>query len=190
MTFLFFSTVVRRKTIYEYHRVSLKGADIGNETAIYFRALSTCNRKTDCETCLGDEDSEKLGVSSEARLTRCVKIVTTPINSLQCKWCPSLDKCSDGIDRNRQHWLKQCDSERYHVEKEDRCDIPLPASPTSGGSGDKPWDDWNNNHNHHYPESDKKDDDDFGAGGGGDDKSTNAELNDEEQKGDGREREC
>ena len=30
---------------------------------------------------------------------------------LQCQWCPLLQRCSDGVDRERQLWLKHnCDS--------------------------------------------------------------------------------
>ncbi len=58
------SSVVRRKTIYEYHRVSLKNEAIASNTAIYFRALSTCNRKRSCEQCLADPDSKQLKVSA------------------------------------------------------------------------------------------------------------------------------
>lgn len=83
---------VRRKTIYEYHRVSLKdsvGVKVADNSTIYFQALETCNRKKSCRDCLGD----KL------------------IKDLNCKWCPSLQRCSDGVDRERQLWLKHnCDN--------------------------------------------------------------------------------
>ncbi len=58
----FSRAVVRRKTIYEYHRVSLTKQNITSNTAIYFKALSTCNRKRSCNQCLGDSDSEDLKV--------------------------------------------------------------------------------------------------------------------------------
>lgn len=30
--------------------------------------------------------------------------------AFQCHWCPGLDRCSDGLDRNRQEWLEsKCD---------------------------------------------------------------------------------
>lgn len=58
-----FISVVRRKTIYEYHRVDLKEIDIDAKSAIYFEALETCNRKTSCEECLGDQSIKLLGVS-------------------------------------------------------------------------------------------------------------------------------
>jgi hypothetical protein len=43
---------VRRKTIYEYHRVNLKSENITSHTAIRFLALDTCNRQKNCSACL------------------------------------------------------------------------------------------------------------------------------------------
>ena len=61
--FLFYFSVVRRKTIYEYHRVSMKDDDtiankISNETAIFLKALPRCNMKNNCEECLSLRVSE------------------------------------------------------------------------------------------------------------------------------------
>jgi hypothetical protein len=44
---------VRRKTIYEYHRVNMKNKHIANLTAIYLKALPRCNQKLSCGECLG-----------------------------------------------------------------------------------------------------------------------------------------
>lgn len=44
--------VVRRKTIYEYHRVNFKKEDIKNWTVIYLNALPTCMEKSDCSSCV------------------------------------------------------------------------------------------------------------------------------------------
>ncbi|KFM66847.1 Plexin domain-containing protein 2, partial [Stegodyphus mimosarum] len=44
-TSLFF---VRRKTIYEYHRIDLLKRNITNNTALYFTALPTCSSFKDC----------------------------------------------------------------------------------------------------------------------------------------------
>merc|ERR1712226_982672 len=54
---------VRRKTIYEYHRVSMKddpgiSSKISNETAIFLKALPRCNMKKNCEDCLSLKSSE------------------------------------------------------------------------------------------------------------------------------------
>ena len=46
--------VVRRKTIYEYHKVDLKKEEIGNGTAIYFSALPTCLSLKSCESCISN----------------------------------------------------------------------------------------------------------------------------------------
>ena len=59
---------VRRKTIYEYHRINLKdsedsvGVKVANNSTIYFQALMTCNRKKSCGECLGDKDQKDLNV--------------------------------------------------------------------------------------------------------------------------------
>lgn len=95
---------VRRKTIYEYHRVNMKDEEITNSTAIYLKALPTCNLLDTCEKCLGsvDEDSKDLG----------------------CQWCGKISICSDGMDRNRQHWLmNSCDNKQNHISATDisRC---------------------------------------------------------------------
>ncbi|KAJ8920686.1 hypothetical protein NQ315_004825 [Exocentrus adspersus] len=84
---------VRRKTIYEYHRVEFKKEDIRNWTVIYLKPLETCHDSTDCISCLN-------------------KNITYP-----CMWCPLLNKCSSGIDRNRQDWLtKECNKKRISNE--------------------------------------------------------------------------
>jgi len=95
---------VRRKTIYEYHRINLKdsedsvGVKVANNSTIYFQALMTCNRKKSCGECLGDKDQK----------------------DLNCKWCPSLQRCSDGVDRDRQLWLKHnCDNN--NIMEEAKC---------------------------------------------------------------------
>lgn len=51
-------TVVRRKTIYEYHKIDMKkSATIGNWTAIFFKALPTCVSLTSCRDCLSEKIS-------------------------------------------------------------------------------------------------------------------------------------
>lgn len=78
---------IRRKTIYDYHRLNLKDAqEVGNQTAIYLKALPTCNQFDTCESC--------------------AKAYT----SLECTWCPAVKRCSSGFDRKRQEWLtNSCD---------------------------------------------------------------------------------
>ena len=102
-----FVSVARRKTIYEYHRVTLKDEPIKNNTAILFGALPTCNINTNCGTCVTTFDWEY--DDDEA-----------PAHRLGCRWCPALNRCSDGTDRNRQDWLKnKCDT--FNVSKSEYC---------------------------------------------------------------------
>ncbi|XP_055935702.1 plexin domain-containing protein 2-like isoform X2 [Argiope bruennichi] len=83
---------IRRKTIYEYHRIDMKSAEIRNNTAIYFNALITCMRFPDCKSCMNAD------VGSE------------------CIWCESAKRCSDGLDRLRQDWLQsKCDVLKHSV---------------------------------------------------------------------------
>ncbi|XP_063852659.1 LOW QUALITY PROTEIN: plexin domain-containing protein 1-like [Scylla paramamosain] len=81
---------VRRKTIYEYHKIDMKkNSIIGNWTAILFKALPTCVSIHSCLDCL----SQKI--------------------SFQCHWCDSISRCSNGLDRNRQEWLlNNCEARR------------------------------------------------------------------------------
>lgn len=73
---------IRRKTIYDYHRLNLRdSAEIGNRTAVYLKALPTCNQFDSCMNCQA-----------------------APAN-LECTWCPAVKRCSNGFDRKRQEWL-------------------------------------------------------------------------------------
>lgn len=81
------SYFIRKKTIFDYHRLNLKDTPhIANQTAIYLKALPTCNQYDTCESC-----------------------AKAPQN-LECVWCPAVKRCSNGFDRKRQEWLSnQCD---------------------------------------------------------------------------------
>lgn len=70
----------RRKTIFEYHRVNFPGPDIRNFTKIKLTPLPTCHTFNDCQSCLQND----------------IKFT--------CNWCPSLARCSSGVDRRRQEW--------------------------------------------------------------------------------------
>jgi len=106
----------RRKTIYEYHRVTLKDEPIKNKTAILFGALPTCNTNTDCQSCVATVDLEYDEDSDST-------------HSLGCRWCPNLNRCSDGTDRNRQDWLKnKCDS--FNVSSVNFCPTDNSAQTT------------------------------------------------------------
>lgn len=98
---------IRRKTIYDYHRLNLKDVPhIKNETAIYLRALPTCNQFDTCETC------------------------AKAVPSLECIWCPAVKRCSNGFDRKRQEWLQNsCEK----IQKSD-CSRQEPTAGASSGS--------------------------------------------------------
>lgn len=90
---------VRRKTIYEYHRVDMKDKEIANYTAIKLKALPRCNMQFTCNQCLDLAEEYEDG------------------QQVKCKWCESAKPCSDGYDRNKQNWLKNnCDKKPNHVE--------------------------------------------------------------------------
>lgn len=100
---------IRRKTIYDYHRLNLKDVqETGNQTAIYLKALPTCNQFDSCETC------------------------AKASSNLECIWCPTVKRCSNGFDRKRQEWLSNsCDK----IIKSD-CSVKAessaqPSTPTS-----------------------------------------------------------
>ncbi|XP_074600362.1 plexin domain containing lethal (1) G0289 [Brevipalpus obovatus] len=92
---------IRKKTIYEYHRAEMKNEKLSNQTAIYLTALPTCTSSKTCEDCTDDVG-----------------------RSFNCRWCESIKRCSDGVDRQRQDWIKNdCD----HV-KIDTCPVPSNTS--------------------------------------------------------------
>ncbi|KAL9880819.1 plexin domain containing lethal (1) G0289 isoform 1-T1 [Glossina fuscipes fuscipes] len=76
----------RRKTIYEYHRVSFADSKIVNSTIIHLKALPTCLQFTNCDSCLNHD------------------------TTFDCIWCPVLNRCSTGTDRKKQEWqIRGCD---------------------------------------------------------------------------------
>ncbi|XP_054721897.1 plexin domain-containing protein 2-like [Uloborus diversus] len=103
---------IRRKTIYEYHRIEMKKEEISNHTAIYFTALTTCLTFRDCKSCM------------EADV------------GLDCIWCDFTKRCSDGLDRMRQDWLQsKCDVHKSSVNCSALPDVkpyvqPLTDSPS------------------------------------------------------------
>lgn len=109
---------VRRKTIYEYHRVNMKGQKIANNTAIRLKALPRCNMKRNCKECLA------LTVEESGK-------------EVPCMWCSLASLCSDGLDRNKQNWLKSsCDESRNHLSgRPEVCDS-APKSSWSGSDRD------------------------------------------------------
>ncbi|KAK2581582.1 hypothetical protein KPH14_002091 [Odynerus spinipes] len=91
---------VRRKTIYEYHRVNFDKQEIKNWTMIYLRALPTCLEMDNCRDCV------------------------TKLTEFDCKWCAELNQCSTGTFRSRQDWLlKGCDIR--NIKEADKCPPPM-----------------------------------------------------------------
>ncbi|XP_068438311.1 plexin domain-containing protein 2 isoform X1 [Clinocottus analis] len=87
---------VRRRTIYEYHRVELTKTKITNSTAIEMMPLATCLKFTSCSACMSSQ-----------------------IN-FNCSWCHRLSRCSSGFDRHRQDWVdNSCPDET----KDKMCDV-------------------------------------------------------------------
>ncbi|XP_063730065.1 plexin domain-containing protein 2 isoform X2 [Eleginops maclovinus] len=87
---------VRRRTIYEYHRVELTKTKITNSTAVEIMPLPTCLQFTSCGECISSQ-----------------------IN-FNCSWCHRLNRCSSGFDRHRQDWVdNSCPDET----KDKLCDI-------------------------------------------------------------------
>ncbi|KAF7668429.1 hypothetical protein LDENG_00014590 [Lucifuga dentata] len=80
---------VRRRTIYEYHKVDILKSKISNSTAVEMLPLPTCLQFSSCGPC-----------------------VTSQIG-FNCSWCNRLQRCSSGFDRNRQDWVDLgCPEER------------------------------------------------------------------------------
>ncbi|KAG5684350.1 hypothetical protein PVAND_013585 [Polypedilum vanderplanki] len=103
----------RRKTIFEYHRVNFPGPDIRNFTRIVLKPLPTCHTFTDCQTCL----------SSDIKFT--------------CYWCPTLNRCSSGVDRKRQEWTSAgCDKSQFaNVQLCTKApDFPATTTPNTNSS--------------------------------------------------------
>lgn len=87
---------VRRRTIYEYHRVELTKTRITNSTAVEILPLPTCLQFTSCSSCISSQIS------------------------FNCSWCHRLNRCSSGFDRHRQDWVdKGCPDET----KDKMCDL-------------------------------------------------------------------
>ncbi|KAH9426781.1 Plexin domain-containing protein 2 [Dermatophagoides pteronyssinus] len=105
---------VRRKTIYEYHKIDLRKNEgklnIRSGTAIFLKALPTCSKFRDCHSCL------------------------TGNSSFSCVWCDSVERCSDGYDRLRQEWVaNRCDHDA--INEVGKCAAPLvPSLPISNQS--------------------------------------------------------
>ncbi|XP_071959732.1 plexin domain-containing protein 2-like [Antedon mediterranea] len=78
-----------KRTIYRYDTLELNDTLVMSSSAFILTPLPTCTQQKSCSKCFsGNVDS-----------------------SFDCKWCPSLNLCSSGFDRNRQDWSEgQCDT--------------------------------------------------------------------------------
>lgn len=72
---------VRRKTIFEYHKVDIVKSKISSCSAVEIFPLPTCLQFSSCGPCV----SSQIGFN--------------------CSWCSRLQRCSSGFDRNRQDWV-------------------------------------------------------------------------------------
>uniref|UniRef100_A0A6I8N0C9 Plexin domain containing 2 n=1 Tax=Ornithorhynchus anatinus TaxID=9258 RepID=A0A6I8N0C9_ORNAN len=95
---------VRRRTIYEYHRVELQMSKITNISAVEMTPLPTCLQFNSCGPC-----------------------VTSQIG-FNCSWCNKLQRCSSGFDRHRQDWV---DSGCPEESKEKICEKTMETVETS-----------------------------------------------------------
>lgn len=83
---------VRRRTIYEYHKVDIPLSKISRLTAVEMFPLPTCLQFSSCGPC-----------------------VTSQIG-FNCSWCSKLQRCSSGFDRKRQDWVDLgCPEERQNL---------------------------------------------------------------------------
>ncbi|KRF93831.1 plexin domain-containing protein 2 isoform X1 [Drosophila mojavensis] len=114
---LFFA---RRKTIYEYHRVTFSQQEIRNSTIVVLTALPTCLGYSDCQGCINHN------------------------TTFECVWCPTLNRCSTstGNDRRKQEWQqKGCD--RSMISSSDAC----PALGQKGNNAEQENNSSNNSNN-------------------------------------------
>ncbi|XP_048020526.1 plexin domain-containing protein 2 isoform X1 [Megalobrama amblycephala] len=95
---------VRRRTIYEYHRVELLKSKIMTGTGVEMLPLPTCLQFSSCEMC-----------------------VTAQIG-FNCSWCSRLQRCSSGFDQYRQDWV---DSGCLSETKNQSCDRKQPIIKSS-----------------------------------------------------------
>ncbi|XP_040208426.1 plexin domain-containing protein 2 [Rana temporaria] len=104
---------VRRRTIFEYHRVELEMSRITNYSAVEMLPLPTCLQFSSCGTCVRSQ----IGFN--------------------CSWCNNLQRCSSGFDRHRQDWVENgCPDESKDKVCEDLFPTTqVPHHTTSGPHG-------------------------------------------------------
>ncbi|GAB0100567.1 Plexin domain-containing protein [Sergentomyia squamirostris] len=111
----------RRKTIYEYHRVTFESNDIKNGTVVFLSAQPTCLSLIDCVSCL------------------------TKLGSFKCNWCPTVNRCSTGTDRQRHDWVqKGC--EKVQIVDQLKCPAIGEKGNNPAESAEKSDNAWDTNH--------------------------------------------
>ncbi|XP_041847756.1 plexin domain-containing protein 2-like isoform X2 [Melanotaenia boesemani] len=91
---------VRRRTIYEYHKVDILKSKISSSTVIEILPLPTCLQFSSCGPCVASQ----IGFN--------------------CSWCSRLQRCSSGFDRNRQDWVDLgCPEERRDPQCHQMADV-------------------------------------------------------------------
>ncbi|XP_071946443.1 plexin domain-containing protein 2-like [Antedon mediterranea] len=74
------NSFLKKRTIYEYHRVDLSLQQLREQTAFHLTPKKTCNMYDTCEAC------------AESNI------------NFSCTWCEAVKRCSNGFDRFRQEW--------------------------------------------------------------------------------------
>ncbi|CDQ56885.1 unnamed protein product [Oncorhynchus mykiss] len=78
---------VRRRTIYEYHRVELTKTKITNSTAVEMMPLPTCLQFTSCDSCISSQ------INFNCSWCHLLRRSDTPLYPsclcLPLKWCPT-----------------------------------------------------------------------------------------------------
>ncbi|XP_005090465.2 plexin domain-containing protein 1 isoform X3 [Aplysia californica] len=97
---------IKRRTIYEYHKVALNQTLIRTGSVIKIIPVKTCNTLASCDTCSSHTD-----------------VV------FDCKWCNKIGRCSDGMDWYRQHWNLQGCKETHTADSEVCSSLPTPTKP-------------------------------------------------------------
>uniref|UniRef100_A0A8C0J473 Plexin domain containing 2 n=1 Tax=Chelonoidis abingdonii TaxID=106734 RepID=A0A8C0J473_CHEAB len=98
---------VRRRTIYEYHRVELQMSKVTSLSAVEMIPLPTCLQFNSCGPC-----------------------VTAQIG-FNCSWCNKLERCSSGFDRHRQDWVDSGCPEEVRMPSVSSRHSQLPSSDNS-----------------------------------------------------------
>jgi len=123
------TTDIRRRTIYEYHRVEISRDKVVADATVIMKPLPTCGLFKECVSCI------------QANI------------DFTCQWCTKLGRCSDGLDRHRQDWL-EADCLNKELTHAGECPTPSPPRIVTDSNGDPVTDDEGRVQTH-PPQSDK-----------------------------------